>query len=197
MDINQIRTQLATAKANVLKGDITTSLKRFIYALHELTKSNAPIPVDLKSMIRDISVEYNSFKQIKDELNINFAYTAGEEKKLLVVCMKAYEHLTKEANKDEESYEDALKRKKALDQHLIAVKDFLSRNFLEEADEEVEKAMKYYRDEHKVFAYLGELYLQSNYVTRAKHFYKKATEMEPNNQDVAKKFIEVNKMQAK
>ena len=101
MDINQIRTQLATAKANVLKGDIATSLKRFIYALHELTKSSAPIPVEIKSLIRDISVEYNSFKQIKDELNINFAYTAGEEKKLLVVCMKAYEYLTKEANKGE------------------------------------------------------------------------------------------------
>lgn len=196
MDINQIRTQIAAAKANVLKGDITNSLKRFIYALHALTQSNAAIPTDVKSLIRDTAIEYNSFKQIKDELGISFNYVAGEEKKLLVACMKAYEHLSKEPA-EEESYEDALKRKKNLDAHLIAVKDFLSRNFLEQADAEVEKAMKFYRDEHKIFAYLGELYLQNNYITRAKSFFKKATEAEPNNQDVAKRFIEVNKMQPK
>lgn len=196
MDINQVRTQIATAKANVLKGDITNSLKRFIYALHALVQGGVQIPTEIKTLIRDTATEYNSFKQIKDELGISFNYVAGEEKKLLVACMKAYEHLTKE-EKEEESYEDALKRKKNLDAHLIAVKDFLSRNFLEQADEEVEKAMEYYKDEHKIFAYLGELYLQSNYITRAKHFFKQATEAEPNNQDVAKRFIEVNKMQAK
>lgn len=196
MDINQIKTQLATAKANVIKGDITGSLKRFIYALHALTQGNAQIPTEIKSLIRDTATQYSSFSQIKDELGITFNYVAGEEKKLLVACMKAYEHLSKDA-KEDESYEDALKRKKSLDAHLIAVKDFLSRNFLEQADEEVEKAMEFYKDENKIFAYLGELYLQSNYITRAKHFFKRATEVEPNNQEVAKRYIEVNKMQPK
>ncbi len=110
--------------------------------------------------------------------------------------MKAYEHLTKN-QKEEESYEDALKRKKALDTYLNSAKDFLSRDFLEQADTAVEKALENYKDEHAIFAYIGELYLQKNYITRAKHFYKRATEAEPNNQAVAKKFIEISKMQQK
>ena len=192
MDINQIRTQLSSAKVSAKKGDLAGSLKRFIYAMHALVQSNTPVSTELKSLIRDTTMEY----QVKDALNISFSYTAGEEKKLLVTCMKAYEHLTKN-QKEEESYEDALKRKKALDTYLNSAKDFLSRDFLEQADTAVEKALENYKDEHAIFAYIGELYLQKNYITRAKHFYKRATEAEPNNQAVAKKFIEISKMQQK
>lgn len=196
MDINQIKIQLATAKANVKKGDIPGSLKRFIYALHALVHANAAIPTDLKSLIRDTANEYNSFTKLKDELKISFTYVPGEEKKLLLVCMKAYEHLGKE-EKSTESYEEALKRKKAIDTNLIAAKDFLSRGFVEQADEAVDKALENYKDETAIFAYIGQMYLEKNYITRAKHFYKKAAEAEPDNQAVAKKYIEVNKMQPK
>ena len=154
------------------------------------------IPTDIRSLIRDISVEYNSFTAIKEELKINFTYTAGEEKKLLVVCMKAYEHLTK-STEEQESYEDALARKKNIDTNLIAAKDFLTRGFVEQADAAVEKALESYKDEHAIFAYIGKLYLDNNFVTRAKHYYKKAVEAEPENQAVAKQYIEVSKMQAK
>ncbi len=196
MDINQIKTQLATAKANAKKGDISNSLKRFIYALHALVHTNAAIPTDLKSLIRDTAGEYNSFGKLKEELKISFAYVPGEEKKLLLVCMKAYEHLNKD-DTPKESYEEALKRKKAIDANLIAAKDFLSRGFVEQADEAVDKALENYRDETAIFAFIGQMYLEKNYITRAKHFYKKAAEAEPNNQAVAKKYIEVNKMQPK
>lgn len=196
MDINQIKIQLATAKANAKKGDITSSLKRFIYALHALVQTGSAIPTDLKSLIRDTAGEYNSFVKLKEELGVTFAYTPGEEKKLLMVCMKAYEHLTKD-DTPKESYEEALKRKKNIDTHLIAAKDFLNRGFLEQADEEIEKALEFYKDEKSLFAYIGQLYLDKNYVTRAKHFYKKAAEAEPENQAVAKKYIEVSKMQPK
>ncbi len=196
MDINQIRTQLSSAKVSAKKGDLAGSLKRFIYAMHALVQSNTPVSTELKSLIRDTTMEYNAFTQVKDALNISFSYTAGEEKKLLVTCMKAYEHLTKN-QKEEESYEDALKRKKALDTYLNSAKDFLSRDFLEQADTAVEKALENYKDEHAIFAYIGELYLQKNYITRANSFLKHAKEAEPNNQAVAKKFIEISKMQQK
>lgn len=193
MDANQIKIQLATAKANVKKGDIAGSLKRFIYALHALSQSNN-IPTEIRSLIRDTVVEYNSFSSLKEELNISgFNYVPGEEKKLLVTCMKAYEFLTKD-DTPKETYEEALKRKKNLDTHLIAAKDFLSRGFLEAADEEVEKALEFYRDENTVFSYLGQLYLEKGYVGRAKSFYKRATEAEPDNQSVMEKYLEVSKM---
>lgn len=193
MDANQIKVQLATAKANVKKGDIAGSLKRFIYALHALSQSNN-IPTEIRSLIRDTVVEYNSFTSLKEELNISgFTYVPGEEKKLLVTCMKAYEHLTKD-DTPKETYEEALKRKKNLDTHLIAAKDFLSRGFLEAADQEVEKALEFYRDEHTLFSYLGQLYLEKGYVGRAKSFYKRATEAEPDNQAVMDKYLEVSKM---
>lgn len=196
MDINQIKIQLATAKANAKKGDIAGSLKRFIYALHALVQGGSAIPTDLKSLIRDTAGEYNSFSKLKEELGISFAYTPGEEKKLLITCMKAYEHLTKD-DTPKESYEEALKRKKNIDTHLIAAKDFLSRGFLEQADQEIDKALEYYRDEVTIFAFIGQLYLDKNYTMRAKHFFKKAVEAEPENQAVAKKYIEVSKMQQK
>lgn len=192
MDIAQIKSQLSSAKAAVNKNDLAGSLKRFIYALHALVK-NENIPTDIRSLIRDIATEYNSFTAIKEELKINFTYTVGEEKKLLVVCMKAYEHLTKNAE-EQESYEDALIRKKNIDTNLIAAKDFLARGFVEQADAAVEKALESYKDEHAIFAYIGKLYLDSNFTTRAKHFYKKAVEAEPENQAVASKYIEVSKM---
>ena len=196
MDIAQIRTQLATAKSAVNKNDLAGSLKRFIYALNALVKLEN-IPTDVRSLIRDISVEYNSFTAIKEELKVNFTYTAGEEKKLLVTCVKVYEHLTKAVEEEKESYEDALARKKNIDVNLIAAKDFLSRGFVEQADEAVKKALESYKDEHAIFAYIGKLYLDSNFITRAKHYYKKAVEAEPDNQTVAKQYIEVNKMQQK
>lgn len=188
MDIKQVRDNLRKAKLYADRGDMVGSLRLALKALPAVLK-NSVVSIEVRSCIRDVASVYATDKTIRDLAKYQFIYMPGKEQLLLDAVTKAYEGLTE--NIITETYDEILARKKALDQHIIRGRKYLKIGKVTDADSCFQEALKLYKDEDSIFAFIGKMFLEEKQIPRASFYLKRAHEVDPDNSDVKSMIHEV------
>lgn len=179
MNIREVKEALGKAKIYAMKGDCITSLPLMLKSLREICISSSASSIDIRGLIREVTQLYDRDPSIKGVLGSRLAYTPGHEKTLYVSLKKAYELLTN--GKLNESHAVALERKGQLDKYIMLGKKYLSAGDVSNADQAFHEAIKFYRDEHIVFSYIGKILLDADQILRASFYLKKAISLDPEN----------------
>lgn len=188
MDIRQLRDSFRKAKLYAERGDMLGSLQIGLQSLRVVLSSSV-ISTELRSAVRELVGVYATDKLLRKLADYSFAYTPGKEKALYVAMQKAHEGL--KLRVITETYDEAIARKKELDQHIIRGRNYLKAGKLEDADQCFKEALKCYKDEKSIFAFIGRIFLDEKQIPRASFYLKKAHEVEPNCGDVKKMIQEV------
>ena len=181
MDSRLAKDALSKAKLYAAKNDFINSLKFMLQGLREINSGGTP-PTDIRACIRDALQSYSSEKAVKVAAQSDLAYTPGQEKALYVSIKKAYDSFVSAANS--ETYDEALARKKRLDKQIILGKKYIEEGKIAEADQALQVAITYYKDEKSLFPYIAKLFIDANQPARAVLYLKKALEEQPGNPEI-------------
>ncbi len=192
MDVKKIKESLGRSKATFLKGETLRSLGFAVTALKDIVKSNAPLPMELRGLIREVSQFLQRDEEIKKRLKAPIVYQPGQEKQLLIILADIYKDLL--AKEGFEDRKTALNRKQMLDKALVLGQKLLAQGKVSEADAAFQEAISHYKDEHRVFQLIAKNLLEAKQPVRAMGYIKRGMEIEPTNTNLADYLVAARKM---
>ena len=182
MDIRQIREYLGRVKPYYLKNDTLRALSALINGLKGALALPGGLPVDVRSPLREAVQMMCKDALVKKHSEVQLAYQQGQERQLLTALLTMYQHIDAELNSEDDA--TATARKLRLDQALNQGLRSLEAGRVSEADEYFQKALANYRDECRVFFYIGKSLLEANAVKRALFYLRKGAEADPNDEEL-------------
>ena len=163
MNTRKIRENLGRIKSCCMRGEADRALFLAIGALKELGGQTAP--TDMRSDFRNALADLSVIPEIKNAAGKALNYTPGSERDLLQLFFKLYRSLL--GQESEEEYQAALQRKLQLDHCFKDGKKFLEEGKPSEADACFATALKFYKDEHAIFAMMARAMLDAGEPVRA------------------------------
>jgi tetratricopeptide (TPR) repeat protein len=184
MDARQIREELGRARSAYQKKETVRALTALITALRAALSLPGGLPSDIRSLLREVVQLVG-----KDELvlphiaDAPLAYQQGKERQLLSLLVTVHNEVV--ARMNAEDYETAAARKLRIDQALNQGVRSLEAKKLSEADEYFQQAIANYRDEHRVFYYIGKLLFDAGANKRALFYLRKGAEQAPEDAEMS------------
>ena len=175
MNARKIREDLGRIKSCCQRGDTKRALFLMLGALKDLEGQTAPS--DLRGDFRNALSALASISAIKAALGKALNYVPGSERDLLLKLAALYRNILQQEN--EEDYETALQRKLQLDRCFNSGKKYLKEGKPSEADACFAEALKYYRDEHALFAMMARAMLEVGEPVRALGHVRNGLKMKP------------------
>lgn len=192
MDLRKARENLGRIKIYYMKGESARALQAAIVALKELVQCN-PLPTEMRGLLREGLQFITRDAELKPYLKSPIIYQPGQERQLLLSLAAIYKAMEEAAGR--ESHEQALERKRRLDQGINVGQKLLAQGKVSEAEESFQAALRNYRDEHRIFMLVGRWLFEAEQPRRAVPYLKKAVELEPTNTMALELFA--NAMRAK
>lgn len=165
MDIRVIRDYFGRVKPHHLRGETMRALSAALTGLKGVVALNAPLSTEIRSYIREASQLLARDEQIKKHLKAPLIYQAGQERQLFAVLAGVYKALLEETGR--EDHDAALARKQKIDHAYNLGMKLLSQGDVSEADAAFSEAIRFYRDEDKLFLLIGKALLEAGEVRRA------------------------------
>lgn len=184
MDVHKIKEQLSRIKPYYLRNETIRSLAAAVSALKAIVKSSAPLPTELRSILREGVQLLLRDELIKNHLPIPISYQPGQEKQLFSVLATTYKKIVEEQEK--ENYVKIRERKQKLDQAFNLGIKLLEQHKISEADTAFMEALTYYKDEEKLFFLIAKALIKNNEPVRALDYIRKGLETIPANVDLKK-----------
>ena len=191
MELKEIREHLGRVKVAYLRNDIMRALASAIMGLKGVAALPQP-PTDVKSLVREAVQLLARDNTIKQFCKGSLIYTVGQERQLLAVLANTYKALIDEQNREDK--EQARARKIKLDQLLNLGVRLLAQGQVSEADHSFSEAATQYRDEHRLFAFIGKALIEANEPRRALPYLKKGLEAAPDDVMLKDLFAEAVRM---
>ncbi len=183
MDIRAIREQLGRVKPYFLRNETLRALTAAVMGLKGVVESNTPPPADVRGLIRDAVQLLGRDELIKKHLQGQLMYQPGSERKILVQLVDLYKKIKHEL--EYEGFDDAMGRKQKLDQALNMGLKLLEQGQASEADANFAEALTHYKDEHRLFLFIGKALLDAGEVRRALPYLKRGSEANPEDKEIA------------
>ncbi len=180
MTAKEIRDQLVRAKIMYTQKKNLECVGAIIMALRNMGDA-VPSP-EVGGALREVVTLIGKEPMVTDITGEPIVYVQGQEKALLVPFAHVFK--TVMANKDKESHAEAKVRKLKIDKAFNDAKKFLQQNNVSEADQCFSEAIKFYKDEHTLFALIGEALMEANAPKRAFPYLKKGVEVDSKSQKV-------------
>lgn len=190
---SKVRGDLGRAKTAANRNEMDRAVQLIYVSLKAL--GGQQTPMDLRSDFREAinaTTSIAEFKKIHAEPVI---YAAGKEKELLAVFAHVYTVITGKAN-EEEAYETAIKRKLSLDRCLKDARALIARGKTADADKIFTEALKFYRDEHILFAMIARDLMEAGEAVRALGYIKQGLKAIPNDPELTSLGQECLKLRA-
>jgi tetratricopeptide (TPR) repeat protein len=185
MDIRQIREHLGRVKAYYLKNETLRSMDALINGLKGALTLPGGLPTNVRSPLREAVQLVAKEDLVKKRVPAAtpLMYQQGQERQLLAVLMDLRKEIDEDLNS--EDYETAAARKLRLDQALNQGLRSLEAGRVSEADEYFQQALANYRDEHRVFFYIGTSLVEANAAKRAMPYLRKGVAAAPDDEEMA------------
>lgn len=180
MTPREIREHLGRVKAYHLRNESERALASVISALRGM--GNTPLTLDLRSALRDAVQLLARDQTITTHLKAPLTYQPGQERALLALLTAAYKAM--QAAAALEDHKATLARKLHLDHAYNEGLKLLAGNKISEADASFAEALKYYKDEHRIFPLIGKALMGAGEIRRALPYLKRAAELLPQDEDV-------------
>ncbi len=136
-------------------------------------------PVDLTSIMREMVNAIGREKAVVEVLGKPLVFQLGQEKAMLVALAKVYKFFVEAQAREDR---DAVRRRKLnLDQCYNAGVKCVQHGEITEADKCFGDALTYYKDEHSLFAMIGETFMKANAPKRAFPYLSKGVIEAPDN----------------
>ncbi len=181
MSQKNIIDNLGRVKTYHYKNEGTKALNSLIIALRSLVKQGQ-VPTVLRGQVREATSYIGSDKNIQKHSKTPIAYSPGKEKELLANLEKIYE--TIEGVAGTETKEQAKERKLQLDKFYNLGLKLLNAGKISEADQSFHEALKYYRNEKKIYTMIAKALCNAKEFVRASDYLKKAYQISPDAEDV-------------
>jgi tetratricopeptide (TPR) repeat protein len=177
MDVRQIREELGRVKSAYQKKDSVRALSTLINALKAALALPGGLPSDVRSPLREAVQLVGKDELVQPHAPEPLVYQPGQERRLLSLLLTVHKEVLAQMNT--EDYETASARKLRMDQALNQGLRSLEAGRLSEADEYFQQAIANYRDESRVFHYIGKLLLDAGAAKRALFYLRKGVEQAP------------------
>jgi hypothetical protein len=177
MDIRQVREYLGRVKPYYLKNETLRALAALISGLKGALGMPGGIPTPVRGSIREAVQLMARDEMVKKRLPVQLMYQQGQERQLLVLLAKLHKEIDEELNR--EDYDTAKTRKQSLDHTMNQGLRSLEGGRVSEADEYFHEALKFYRDEHRLFFYIAKSLVDAGAAKRALPYLKKGLELAP------------------
>ncbi len=181
MNPRKIREDLGRAKASANRNELERALSLVLLALKDLGGQSAPM--DLRGDFREGINSVTALASFKKYHAAPVIYQGGKEREIFAIFARVYQLMQAEKVK-EESYEEAMQRKMALDKTLKEAHSELERGKVSEADALYAKALSYYRDEKAVFGMIARQLMEVDEVVRALGYLKKGLAVIPDDPEL-------------
>lgn len=190
MDQKVTLTNLARVKSYYNKGNSLEALNSIVAALDEIVKVHpSKISTSIKSSLREASQLVARDKVITEGLSAPIIYKAGEERNLHILLVSIQNKLI---NGPEESREEAKARKMKIDKAYMLGVRLLQANKISEADQVFHEAIKFYKDEFRLFTLIINALMSAGQNVRARGYIKKALEIYPDSKDLLELQARIN-----
>jgi tetratricopeptide (TPR) repeat protein len=177
MDLRKVKDLCSRAKSYAQKGDELRSLNALCSGLKEIVRSGAPVPTEMRSLVREVVQSLASIDIVKENAKAPLRYEPGQERALLSLCEELA--TTIDAILNHESYEMASERKLKLDQAFNRALRTLEQGQIAKADEMFSEALAFYRDEHRIFSYIAKALMNAGAIKRAQGYVKRGLAVVP------------------
>ena len=185
MSLKVAKEQLGHIKPYFLKNEILKALTCAVKGLKAL--GAAQPPTDIRSILREGLGYLAKVEEIRQHVKPgSLVYQPGKEPEILQQLDKALQALDRQAG--QEDHDTALARKIKLDQNFNQGKHLLEQRKPSEADAAFAEALKYYKDEHRIYPMIGKALLDAGEIRRALPYLKKAQELLPQDSSVRELF---------
>ncbi len=182
MSQKNVLDNLGRVKAYYHKNESSKALLSFINALKIVTKNPAQVPTSTRAMIRESVGYITSDQEIKKFLKKPLMYNPGKEKEMLDLCMNAYALM--EGAQGLETKEQSRERKANLDKFYNFGIKLLAAKKVSEADKAFQEALKYFKNEKRLFILITTQLCEASEFVRASGYLKRAYELFPDSQEV-------------
>ena len=182
MNILQIREHLGRVKAYYLKNETLRALASLINGLRGALALPGGLPTDVRGPLREAVQMVSRDELVKKHSEVQLAYQQGQERQLLAALMTLHQNIEAELNTEDDA--TATARKLRLDQALNQGLRSLEAGRVSEADEYFQQALANYRDEHRMFFYIGKSLVEANVPKRALPYLRKGLETNPDDEEM-------------
>lgn len=183
MDIRQVRECLGRVKPYYLKNETLRALGALVSGLKGALSLPGGLTTDVRGPLREAVQLMARDELVKKRLPAQLMYQQGQERQLLQTLVSIHKDIEAELNS--EPYEVAAARKLRLDQALNQGLKSLQAGRVSEADEYFQQAAGNYRDEHRLFLYIGKSLLEAGAGKRALPYLRKGIEVTPDDAEMA------------
>ncbi len=173
---------LGRVKSAHFKGDSSRALLSLINALKPAARAPSQVPTATKTMFREAISYIASDKNISKYFKKPLMYNPGKEKEVLDACLEAYALL--EGVQGLETKEQSRERKANIDKFYSIGVRLLYAKKVSEANMAFQEAIKYFRDEKKLFIMIGNKLCEVGEHVRAMDYLKKANGVDPESKEV-------------
>lgn len=195
MDLREAKEHLGRVKPYYLRNETLRALASAIMGLKAIVALNIQPAMDVRGLIREAVQLLSRDEGVKQQLTGPLLYQPGQERQILAQLAAAYKLLHEAQSR--ESYEVAAARKLKLDQHFNAGLKLLEQRQVSEADAEFTETLNYYRDEYRVFAFIGKALVEAGEHRRAGPYLKKGLEIAPTDAELLKLFDQITQLKLK
>ncbi len=182
MDMRQVREHLGRVKPYYLKNETLRALTALITGLKGALTLPGGISTAVRAPLREAVQFMARDEMVKKRLPAQLMYQQGQERQLLGLLVRLHQDIEAELNS--EDYETASQRKQQLDHALNQGLRSLESGRVSEADEYFHQAVGFYRDEHRVFFYIGKSLIEANAPKRAIPYLRKGLEAVPEDEEM-------------
>ncbi|MDR2726919.1 MAG: hypothetical protein LBC10_02880 [Deltaproteobacteria bacterium] len=183
MDIRQIRENLGRVKPYYLKNETLRALAALINGLKGALTLPGGLPTDVRAPLREAVQLMTRDELVKKHTEVRLAYQQGEERQLLTALVALHHNIETELNSENDA--TAIARKQRLDQALNQGLRSLEAGRVSEADEYFQQAVANYRDEHRLFFYIGKSLLEADAAKRSVPYLRKGVETNPDDNEMS------------
>ena len=192
MDIRQIREHLGRVKPYYLKNETLRALGSLISGLRGAVALPGGLPADVRGPLREAVQLMARDDLIKKRLAIPLMYQQGQERQLLGMLAKLHQEIETELNTEDDA--TASGRKLRLDQAINQGLRSLEAGRVSEADDYFQQAVANYRDEHRMFFYIGKSLVEANAAKRSVPYLRKGMEVSPDDAEMAAMLEKANQI---
>ena len=195
MDLREAKEHLGRVKPYYLRNETLRALGSAVMGLKGIVALNVQPGVDVRGLIREAVQLLSRDELVREHTGATLMYQPGQERQLLAQLAAAYKQLAEALNR--ESHEVAGARKLKIDQHFNAGLKLLEQRQVSGADAEFAEAVKYYRDEHRLFAFIGKALVEAGEHRRAAPYLKRGLDVAPTDAELLKLFELVTQQRLK
>ena len=188
--IRQIREDLGRVKPYYLKNETQRALTSLISGLKGALALPGGLPTDVRGPLREALQLIARDELVKKYGEGQLAYQQGQERQLLTALLTVQQKIEAELNSEDD--ETAIARKLRLDQALNQGMRSLEAGRVSEADEYFQQAMGNYRDEKRMFFYIGKSLVEANAPKRAVPYLRKGLEVDPDDDEMSEMLEKAN-----